>query len=109
MCSTYGYYTVSQGYRKVPGNKCFGGLDLNPTVYSCSAMGFISIHTIGYLIIFVAIIYFGWPLIEAVIIALPIPDPKDMKERVKAFFQRNATTAGRKGTTSKKDYTKNFN
>jgi hypothetical protein len=30
MCDVWGYYTVTQGYRKVPGNRCNGGLDLNP-------------------------------------------------------------------------------
>lgn len=80
---------------------------MNPTVYSCSPISFLSVHTIGYLIIIAAILYFGWPFIEAIIIALPIPDPKDMGEKIKSFFQRNAQTT-RKGTVSKKEYTKNF-
>jgi hypothetical protein len=86
MCSEFGYYTVSQGYRKVPGDKCMGGLDLNPTVYTCSPVSMFSIRTLGYLIIIGAILYFGWPFIEALIIALPIPDPKDIKDKVKGMF-----------------------
>ncbi len=93
----------------MPGNKCIGGLDLNPIVYSCSAVSFLSLHTLGYLIIIVAILYFGWPLIEAIVIALPIPDPKDLKDKLKSYFSKStATSRGRSGAASKKDYTKNF-
>ena len=88
MCATHGFYTVSQGYRKVPGNKCFGGLDLNPTVYSCSAARLFSLHGLGYFIIICAVLYFGWPIIEGILIALPIPDPRDVKDRIKAIFSR---------------------
>ena len=38
MCESFGFYTETQGYRKVPGNRCIAGLDLNPIVYSCSGM-----------------------------------------------------------------------
>lgn len=30
-----------------------------------------------------AALYFGWPIIEAIILVLPIPDPKDSLDRVK--------------------------
>jgi len=33
QCDEYGYYEVSQGYRKVPGNICSGGIDLTPYRY----------------------------------------------------------------------------
>jgi len=29
--------------------------------------------------------YYGWPVIEAVLLLLPIPDPKDMKEKAKGY------------------------
>jgi hypothetical protein len=31
-----------------------------------------------------ACLYYGWPIIEAVILVLPIPDPKDQIEKVKS-------------------------
>ena len=86
-CDLHGFYTVSQGYRKVPGNKCSSGLDQNPTVYSCSASSILSLKVFMSLVIIGAILYFGWPMFEAVLIALPIPDPKDVKEKVRNLFK----------------------
>ena len=84
MCSEYGYYEVTQGYRKIPGNICRGGIDLSPYRYPCSSYGFfgslfsfrglITIAVVG------AILYYGWPIIEAVLLLLPIPDPADLKQ-----------------------------
>lgn len=45
-------------------------------------LGFLSIKGFFTLIILAAIFYFGWPLIEATIIALPIPDPKEVKDKI---------------------------
>jgi len=59
---------------------------LNPTVYSCSPVALFSFRTLLYIAIIFAIVYFGWPLFEAVLIALPIPDPKDIKDKVKGLF-----------------------
>lgn len=66
-----------------------GGLDLNPLVYTCSPVSMFSLRTILYFIIIGAILYFGWPLAEAIMIALPIPDPKDIKEKLRAIFVRD--------------------
>ena len=33
QCLEYGYYEVTQGYRKIPGNICSGGVDLSPYRY----------------------------------------------------------------------------
>jgi hypothetical protein len=78
-----------------------GGLDLNPVVYTCSAVSMFSFRTILYLVIFGAVIYFGWPIFEAIIIALPVPDPKDLKEKIRSFFVRDGCSTsiskGRKG------------
>jgi hypothetical protein len=41
-----------------------------------------------FVIIAVAILYFGWPIIEKILIALPIPDPKDVKEKFFKLFSR---------------------
>jgi len=30
-------------------------------------------------------LYYGWPIIEAVILVLPIPDPKDSMDKVKSL------------------------
>lgn len=102
QCDSYGYYTVSSGYRKIPGDRCIGGLDLNPQVYSCNykgmILGFLSLKTFLSLIIMGAIFYFGWPFIEALLIVLPIPDPKEYKEKLIAFFARSTEkrpTAGK--------------
>ncbi len=86
QCETFGFYTVTQGYRKIPGNRCMGGLDRNPYTYSCSGLGgFFSLKTLlTYLVIGLAL-YYGWPLIEALLILLPIPDPKEILEKLKSF------------------------
>jgi len=107
MCNEYGYYTVSQGYRKVPGNMCTGGLDLNPYVYSCSPSGIFSFRTLLFLIIIVAVLYFGWPLIEGLLIALPIPDPKDIKDKIKNMM--SSSQQERPANIKKDTYSKNFN
>lgn len=39
-----------------------------------------------FIVIIMAILYFGWPMIEALLIALPIPDPKDVKDKLKGMI-----------------------
>lgn len=107
QCNMFGFYTVSSGYRKVPGNRCEGGLDLNPVVYSCSPVSIFNFKIILSIIIIATILYFGWPLFEAVLIALPIPDPKDVKDKVKSIL-KNSDNSSRAGLKNK-EYTKNFN
>lgn len=110
MCDTFGYYLVTQGYRKVPGNRCTGGLDMNPYVYSCSAMGgYFTLRNLLMVIITVVCLYFGWPIIEAIIILLPIPDPKELKEKAMSLFNRKSDN--KKSNTGKGSagYTGNFN
>lgn len=89
----------------MPGNKCSSGLDLNPTVYSCSATSILSLKVFMSLIIIGAILYFGWPMFEALLIALPIPDPKDVKDKVRNLFKSQEP----QGKVKKDQYTKNFN
>jgi hypothetical protein len=83
---------VSQGYRKIPGDRCIGGIDLNPIVYSCSysgmILGLISLKSLLSLVLLGGIFYYGWPVIEAIMIALPIPDPKDVTDKLKGVFKR---------------------
>lgn len=63
------------------------GLDLNPIVYSCSPTSLFSLRSMAFVIIVVAILYFGWPVLEGILIALPIPDPKDLKEKFFKIFR----------------------
>lgn len=78
---------MTQGYRKIPSNICEGGIDLNPYRYQCSTGGYIaSFFTFrGFfmLVVLGALCYYGWPIIEAVLLLLPIPDPTDMKNKAK--------------------------
>jgi hypothetical protein len=37
----------------------------------------VSLKTAGIIAILVGALYYGWPIIEAIILVLPIPDPKD--------------------------------
>jgi len=89
MCAEYGYFEITRGYRKIPGNKCVGGIDLEPYRYHCSGAGrifnWLSFRNILILSAIGAIVYYGWPMIEAVLLLLPIPDPKDAKEKMSQF------------------------
>ena len=89
QCDEFGYYEVSQGYRKIPGNICEGGIDLAPYRYRCSTVGYMaSFFTIRNLVILLvggALTYYGWPVIEAVLLFLPIPDPRTMKDKAKEY------------------------
>lgn len=92
QCEELGYYEVSQGYRKVPGNICEGGIDLSPYRYQCSTSGylasFFSFRGLFTLAIIGALCYYGWPIIEAVLLLLPVPDPNEMKDTAKKYFSQ---------------------
>ena len=113
MCDSFGYYTISQGYRKIPGNRCMGGMDLNPFVYSCSGLGgLFTFRNILIMAIIVIMLYFGWPIIEAILVMLPLPDPKDIKEKLKGLVSKSSATSqpGKKPAVGKQSgYTGNFN
>jgi len=32
-----------------------------------------------------ALCYYGWPIIEAILLLLPVPDPSDMKDKAKEY------------------------
>ena len=86
QCQEYGFYEITRGYRRIPGNKCSGGIDLAPTRYECSAGGrFLQMFSFRNILILAAIsavLYYGWPMIEAMLLLLPIPDPKEMKDKM---------------------------
>ena len=105
MCDSFGYYTISQGYRKIPGNRCVGGLDMNPTVKYCSTFrGLFNFRTILILAIVGVILYFGWPILEAILIILPIPDPKEVTKKLKNML----SGSGASKRPNMKEYTGNF-
>ena len=35
-----------------------------------------------------AVCYYGWPLIEAVLLLLPVPDPSDMKQKAQEYSSK---------------------
>lgn len=88
-CKAENFYYVSQGYRKIPGNKCYGGVQLDPIKKPCNGFAIVSnalggnagIIAIGV----IAACYFGWPQIEPFLATLPIPDPKGLIAQVTAF------------------------
>lgn len=86
-CALEGYFYISQGYRKIPGNMCYGGVQLDPIKKPCSSFVWLSAMFKSKGIILAALaavaLYYGWPIIEAIILVLPIPDPKDSLDRVK--------------------------
>uniref|UniRef100_A0A7S2SMF3 VPS10 domain-containing protein n=1 Tax=Mucochytrium quahogii TaxID=96639 RepID=A0A7S2SMF3_9STRA len=57
-CPTSGYYTVSNGYRKVGGNTCEGGTDLGPTTFQCSR-GVFGISVGGWFVLIVLLALLG--------------------------------------------------
>ena len=77
---------MTSGYRKVPGNRCIGGIDLNPATYSCSGLGgWLSIKSLLTYVVIGLALYYGWPVIEAVVILLPIPDPKEIISKIRSM------------------------
>lgn len=93
-CALEGYYYISQGYRKIPGNMCYGGVQLDPKKKACTSLvwftSLIGSKTLIFALLVGAALYYGWPIIEAIILVLPIPDPKDSIDRVKSAAN-NAT------------------
>lgn len=70
QCTEQGWYTVTSGYRKVPGNICnVGGSNLAPVAHSCDwtplgwKLEIEQFGAIGVTALVCALIYYGWPLI----------------------------------------------
>ena len=52
-----GYYTISKGYRKIPGNSCVGGLKYDPIIIPCLSSGiFGSLGLFLFLVLFAVLI-----------------------------------------------------
>jgi len=86
-CALEGYYYITQGYRKIPGNMCYGGVQLDPVKKACTSIAWITSLFNSKAILWAAVVagvlYYGWPIIEAIILVLPIPDPKDSLDKAK--------------------------
>jgi len=92
QCEEYGYYEQTMGYRKVPGDICTAGIQLAPYIYQCNTAGYLTsiftVRGIFVLAVFAAVFYFGWPIIEAILITLPLPDPKHAKEQLMVWLTK---------------------
>lgn len=68
---------------------CYGGVKLDPHRKPCSSLAFITsifnLKTVSIIGLLVVVLYYGWPIIEAVILILPIPDPKQSIDSVKSM------------------------
>lgn len=62
---------------------------MNPYSYKCGGVGYIgslfSFKGILFTAALVALCYFGWPIVEAIIIVMPVPDPEDIKEKMRYY------------------------
>lgn len=91
MCTERGYYDVPTGYRKIPGNICISGINLVPAMVKCTTSGYIgsffSLKKMMIMAVVSAVLYFGWPIVEAILIVLPIPDPKDINGYCISFME----------------------
>ena len=89
-CQAENFYYVSQGYRKIPGNRCYGGVQLDPIKKPCNSFAMASDLLGGnlavVLIIGAGLTYYFWPTIEPFVAQLPIPDPSEKCGQVTAIF-----------------------
>ena len=75
--------------------------------YSCSGVPGFSLKNILIVCIAGLAIYFGWPVVEAIVIFLPLPDPKDVLEKFKRFTSR-APAPSHKKSPNGAAYSGNF-
>lgn len=108
-CAIEGFYYLTQGYRKIPGNKCYAGVKLDPVKKPCSGMAFVqslfNLKTIGMLGLLGAVFYYGWPILEAIMHVLPISGPNigvnlDSVKNVAASAQGFVSSTISSATTS---------
>lgn len=119
-CALEGFYYITQGYRKIPGNMCYGGVQLDPVKKPCTSLvwftSLIGSKNMLFVALLAAALYYGWPIIEAIILVLPIPDPKESIDRVKnvassaSDIVSGALASSRTGTqgSSGQDYSQNL-
>lgn len=70
---------------------------MSPSRYQCNSAGFIaSLFTfrgIFTLAVLGALCYYGWPIIEAILLLLPVPDPNELKDSAKKYFSQGVEFA----------------
>lgn len=71
---------------------------MNPYSYKCGSVGYISnlfsFKGILFTAALVAICYFGWPIIEAIIIVMPVPDPEEIKDKLRYYVGKVSDKTG---------------
>jgi hypothetical protein len=75
--------------------------------YGGLVFGVVSIKNLIIGLIVVAVLYYGWPIFEAILIKLPIPDPKDMKDKFSSALT-SIKERGKGKTPDKKQYSQGF-
>ena len=60
---------------------------MGPSYYHCQT-GILGFHwsTLAIVGVLSAVLYYGWSFIEAILILLPIPDPKGLTDGIKHYF-----------------------
>ena len=68
---------------------CFGGVRLDPVKKPCTRVAWltsiINLKNCALSAIVAACLYYGWPIIEAILIVLPIPDPKEQIQKARSY------------------------
>jgi hypothetical protein len=109
MCEQFGWYPISKGYRRIPNNRCIEGVDLAPDMVICSISGHFTLWNSFLLFVVLGVLFLAKPVFEACVLVLPIPDPKDILEKLGNIFSKdNIPNITRKPAT-KKGYSHNFN
>jgi len=68
---------------------CYGGVKLDPVKKACTKVAWltsiVNLKNFALSVIVGACLYYGWPIIEAILIVLPIPDPKEQIQRARSY------------------------
>ncbi len=69
---------------------------MNPHVFTCGYSGLIfgllSFKTVLLAIGAIVTLYYGWPMIEKLLLILPIPDPKSIKDKIMGMAKSSKGT-----------------
>jgi hypothetical protein len=92
-CENEGFYYKNQGYRKIPGDECHNGVQYDQKKHVCGAFSGLTegVSHFNWTKILIGTLaagalYYGWPIIEAIFIILPIPDPSGAFGKLTGFF-----------------------
>jgi len=92
-CEEEGFYYKNQGYRKIPLDQCYGGIVYDQTKHQCGAFSSLgekldsfNIKKIILGALIGACLYYGWPIIEAIILILPINNPSGVFSKLVGFL-----------------------